>query len=506
MKKTIKRVLFVILTSLVLVSCLRVDYYYHAHIIHKVWGWNGCSTHGSIVFGSYGPATKAIEGEGPNGVGYGNFKVFGFKDNTAIMDPYQVNWQDNSWIYEGIGTQELQYYDRDSEQYDFIGVISDKTPIRVDKTVTVSGVESFLTNDEMNSPKEFLYGQKTVLPSEYNDPVVFTFNHANARMFLGFASDRNDTKILDYACWTTYNLKNATNLWPRAGFSSPTISDEDIAYINSWYENNLGSWPTSSGTLSTMTTANREIPEAYKTTVLVGEDSYDFFDARKYLASKYDIIDWGNWNTDFQYGHLIVHIDKPSSTYRAWMFNPNASYNTFDVVGLEGIRVFSVDDSGTTNQHKVHTVSADAHINTTEFATFDSVVANSDVLIFDHPAGFVAQANNTNISWAGATASPTIFYSIPINNTGYVVKFSYKYNGVTYYDARVLIPTESANFEQSKDYTYVIYITDHTNGTTDIDEAINDKDEVDTNQKVIVFSEVNFASYTSGGHYVYTAQ
>ena len=118
---------------------------------------SGYYTNGAILFGEYYYASKAIAGTGPNGVGYDSFDVFGFKDNTAVMDPYHVEWQSTSWVYDGINNQELQYFDRNSSEYSFIGVVSDKMPVRNDKVVTVPAIESFQTNDVGNSPKEFLY-------------------------------------------------------------------------------------------------------------------------------------------------------------------------------------------------------------------------------------------------------------------------------------------------------------------------------------------------------------
>ena len=333
-----------------------------------------------------------------------------------------------------------------------------------------------------------------------------TFNHGNARMFIGFASDRNDTEIIDYVSNTYYNAKNNSNVWLRAGFSSPTITDEDIAYINSWYECSEATWPTSSGPSWTFKMKNQEIPAAYKTTVAVGQENYDFFDAYKYLSSKYTLGGLRDWGDPLQDGWIILHMDKPSTSYRGYFFNPWASTSAPVVQELEGIRVFSVDDSGTNNVHAAHVVTADAVIQTTGDATFSNTTSNTDVIIFDEPSGAVAMSPNTNIAWADGTPSPTVRYAIPMDNTGYVVKFSYKYNGVTYYDARVLIPTANADFQQSKDYTYIIYITDKTNGTTDPGEAFTDQDEVDTSQKAITFSPVDFGDYTSGGHYVYAVQ
>lgn len=493
-----KRFIFTLLVLLFSVACQEIVVVYPPIITTT-----GQETpDGSIQFGNYTPATKAMAGEGPNGVGYGDFNIFGFEDNTPIMDPYLVTWQQNQWVYEGIGSQQIKYFSREANQYSFIGVISNQTAVRDGVTINVPNVEAFQTTDEMNSPKEFLYTQKIVEKSNFGQYVNLTFNHLNARMFIGFASDRNDTEIIDYVHQEHYNAKNNSNVWLRAGFSTPTISDEDIAYINSWYICSEDTWPTSSTPSYTFKMKNEEIPSAYKTTVEVGGINYDFFDAQKYIASKYTITDWGNWSTPIQNGWIVLHMDKPNG-YRGYFFDPWAALSTPVVQVLDGIRVFSVDDSGSPIVHKVHADTTDVNI-TINDVVFSNTLTNSNVIVFDNPTGNVYQSDNTSITWAQATHSPTIRYALPLSNTGYVVKFSYVYNGVTYYDARVLIPTESAAFAASKDYTYVIYITDKTNGTTDPNQAYEEKNEVDTSQKAIVFSEITFGDYTSGGHYVYT--
>lgn len=491
-----KRIFTFIFASLlmVLTACHELIVVYpYPYVIN-----GGETPDGSIQFGNYSPATKAIAGEGPNGVGYGDFVVFGFEDNTAIMDPYLVQWVNDEWVYEGISGQELKYYSRDASKYSFTAVITDKSAVRDGTTVNVASVESFQVTDPMNSPKEFLYANTVVEKTSFGQYVNLTFNHANARMYLGFASDRNDTQIIDYAPGHTEYTMTATTV-PTLGplATAITISDEDMAFINSKY------------------TASKGF-ESYQTSnVITGNLDENMWD---YLLSKYPTlssINTGNWaNYSSNTNMRLVHIDKKGHTsvdndsYRAvWVNVQSVNWSEGTVIpGLEGIRVFSVDDSGSPIVHKVHTNSANAHISIAGVLSYDNISASSDVINFNIPTGVVAQKADTNISWAEATASPSIRYALPLENTGYVVKFSYTYNGVNYYDARVLIPTASADFLQSKDYTYVIYITANTNGTTDPNQAITDKDEVDTSDKAIVFSQITFGDYTSGGHYVYTVQ
>ena len=94
-------------------------------IIHNYNGWNIPTNEAGecgIFFGNYVPATKAtsVDGHfvGPNECGYDSFKMFAFKDGEAVMNPYTVNWNGDLWTYE-IGEQELQYFDRNSNKYDF---------------------------------------------------------------------------------------------------------------------------------------------------------------------------------------------------------------------------------------------------------------------------------------------------------------------------------------------------------------------------------------------------
>ena len=541
-----KKFFLTLLISLLSIACNEIM------IVYPIVAIPGQETaDGSIQFGNYTPVTKAMAGEGPNGVGYGDFTIFGFEDNTPIMDPYFVIWQESQWVYEGVSSQEIKYFNKSASQYSFVGVISDKTPSRDGTTVNVSGVESFQTTDPMNSPKELLYTQKIVPQSQFGKYVSLTFNHANARMFIGFASDRADTKIINYAPGT-----GDVNIYRIAAdpikYYGPTVSDAegagltdaDIAEINSHFNFTVPSgyyWAAASQAWSTIN--GSDWPDYVSSALFSGywsdnnggaaptgieRDLYpeftgDFtvnssnklelnFDGWDYIVTKYPDfanINLSNWSSAVSGGMKLVHVTKENGNLRGWWINTTNTNVYFlrtepGSPALEGIRVFSVDDSGSPIVHKVHTDKADIHVPFTGDVTYDNVFNSQDVMIFSLPSGNVAQSDDTNIAWNDATPSPTIRYALPIANTGYVAKFSYVYNGVTYYDARVLIPTESAAFAASKDYTYVIYITDKTNGTTDPNQAYEEKNEVDTSKKAIVFSEITFGDYTSGGHYVYT--
>lgn len=545
-----KRFIFMLLVLLFSVACQEIVVVYPPIITTT-----GQETpDGSIQFGNYTPATKAMAGEGPNGVGYGDFTVFGFEDNTPIMDPYFVIWQESQWVYEGVSSQELKYFNKSANQYSFIGIISDNTPSRDGTTVNVSDVESFQTTDPMNSPKELLYTQKIVPQSQFGKYVSLTFNHANARMFIGFASDRSDTEVIDYVPGTpsvpgTITTEHAKMFDLLAegklvGYGLTKFQGDEHGEYRGYTGNYFNINPYQGGLDFISNERLAELMPIVNAQFIYTDENCNIVDHWEYNVDKKDKMFlkfadgvnasdfiagndafWTNL-TDAEKvglknhhdsGCRIIRIEKlPDGNYFAWGESYGLVQNTTDrdfkvinggTIGrpeLEGIRVFSVDDSGSPIIHKVHTVKADAHFDAVNAPSYDNVVANSECITFNKPSTVLAQSDDTNITWAEATHSPTIRYALPIASTGYVVKFSYVYNGVTYYDARVLIPTESAAFAASKDYTYVIYITDKTNATTDPNQAYEEKNEVDTSQKAIVFSEITFGDYTSGGHYVYT--
>ena len=488
-----------------------------------------------IVFGNYSPYTKAMSKNdvllGPNQCGYDNFNMYAWKDGSAVMNPYSVKWSDNAWSYDNVDGQQLQYFDRNSMKYDFIGVISNGNESADPGEVIVTNVPAFLDNsDELTTPDELLWTSVTVEKANYASPVSLNFKHANAKMYLGFASDRDDTQIIDYTpytpgipgtegtpAWdevvevTDYQMTATTVPVEGPTITDINISDEDIAYVNDKF------------------TASKGFANYATNNVITGPLNEDMY---AYLVSKYPALSTAtlnNWNTYVTNPNMrLVHINTEGAQYNRYsavfVNIQNVNFNTggtthqetihHDAIpgepgtpatGLEGIRVFSVSiDNDGHNIVTNHTTEATAVI--TDECILIQTAADDEVIVFGKPTSTVAQFNSqADITWEGSTKSPSVWYALPAANSdnGYVVKFSYTYDGVSYYDARVHIPFADSDFEQGVYYTYVVYITSKTNGTTDPNEAEEDKDEVDTDKVAISFV-ISVTEYSDAGVKTYT--
>lgn len=464
-----------------------------------------------IFFGNYRPYTKATSNNGifvgPDECGYDWFNMFAFKDGSAIMNPYRVEWDGSSWTYL-INGQEAQFFDKNSLEHSFIGVISETTPVNDNGTVTVAADAFLDESGELNTPKEVLYSVTNVPNSAYNVPVTLNFQHVNAKMYIGFASDRNDTEILDYVPNTTkYIAKPQTgeltgNLWAVESTALANyITDEDIAYINGKF--------TYTGNL-TFTYGEASI--------LTLEDNVNGYFAeaaefKEYLVNKYPALATSNENFMARFTNFyLVHIEKQGNTVCGWFYNKkkgNSSsvsvleYDTQVIDGISGIRVFSVNTVNEKFAVAPHTVNANVNINSTE--NIINVGSSLDVITFQKPTGPVAYfATKDAVIPSSSTLSPSVWYALPVSNptSGYVVKFSYTYNGVDHYDARVNIPFEDSDFKPGYYYKFIIYITDHTNGGTDPDKANNEKDDVDMTEYPVNIN-VHVTKYESGKEVVY---
>ena len=155
----------------------------------------------AIVFSDGNPLTKSVA-DPANTHDYTSFDVYAWQDGTATAwSPYTVSKNSNDeWKYDETTGQELQYFDRNSDKYDFIGVItSGAVNSEGSVALNVTGVKAFENNDdESDTPDELLWAQANVIKDNYSKVVSLDFNHANAKMYIGFVSDRNDTQILDY--------------------------------------------------------------------------------------------------------------------------------------------------------------------------------------------------------------------------------------------------------------------------------------------------------------------
>jgi hypothetical protein len=600
MKKFFK--LFAIVAGiLAMMACSKTEIFivdrYDGYVVNPYWGYtyvpqNSAGDYG-IVFGNYAPGTKATSNGGvlvgPGACGYDSFDVYAYKNGTdAIMNPYTVTWDEStsSWTYVN-GTQELQYFDRNSTNYDFIGVISDKASAYNAGNVEILEVESFLDNsDELTTPGELLWSGTQVAKANYANPVQLTFNHANAKMYIGFASDRNDTEIVDYVPGNpgspaipgtpdteTYTSKSTQFIDELVaggmaqvcigfvGANSPklTAGNPTTLYVgvnNATYNFYAKDWLLSikdavnsqfvyyrldqvaNSTSKTETTEDWESASSNKNIFMMkladGVNATDFANGNDAFWSALVAHDEGTadpwfggspavsfksiFQKAYDEGWRVIRINvSDTNANQVLVFLANNSNTTTQVctitpgtpdipavpatAGLEGIRVFSVDADPVDGKFIVadYTTKANASISTSD-CVLTVAEADDEVLEFGKPSGAVSYfATYSDVVVANSTFSPTTFYALPVANPaeGYVIKFSYTYNGVTYYDARVNLPAADTDFAQGYYYKYVIYITSNTNGTTDPNEADADKDEVDTSKSPIKFN-VTVATYGQG--------
>ena len=332
----IKNLFFAVIALIMMIaSCVKVEYTVNGRIPTNRNGEY------AILFSGYNPQTKA-QINSVSGTGYDSFSLFAWNSiNDTIMKPYSVLASgEGTYQYENVDGQELKYFKRVADWYDFIGVIpSDHTMSLNDGLVTVEGVKSFTVDDKRSekavnltdtlywtsglsaeSPEEFLWAYSRVAKADYGNVVNLPFNHQNALIFLGFSSDQTDTKLLDYAPGTpdipeVPEVRDTTDTWVNLKKSSNTIAtstavkgpgetsytnaaplpDDLVAEIKSYYsidngtagdyELKLGNsvWP-SSVTYKQLRVV-KDIPAEYKMTVdMHGEGiMMDFFDAIKYL-------------------------------------------------------------------------------------------------------------------------------------------------------------------------------------------------------------------------------
>lgn len=173
----------------------------------------------AILFGNPTLRTKATI-VSTSETGYDTFSLFSWNAlNDTIMNPYTVQANGaNSFQYDEVSGQELKYFKKNSDWYDFIGVIpTTHTTVLKNGAVKVNALTSFIVDDKRaetavnltdslywsanlaaDSPEEFLWAQKRVEKANYGDVVSLPFNHGNALIFLGFSSDRTDTELINY--------------------------------------------------------------------------------------------------------------------------------------------------------------------------------------------------------------------------------------------------------------------------------------------------------------------
>jgi len=413
---------------------------------------------------------------------------------------------------------------------------------RVEKAVNLTDTLYWSAGLAVESPEEFLTAYKRVTKADYGNVVELPFKHQNSLIFLGFSSDKTDTKIINYApsveevqahtdttdIWI--NLKRGTNVDGSAtklkgpGESTYTnnaaLPAELVSEIKSYYSINGGdpgdydlhmgntAWPS---TEIRKLRVVKPIPTAYKINFETPNGSIiTVFDGFKYLKDNgYDIQPRTSGGKPAIWDYVFLDAFVNGTAYTVVGANiggssfSNPEYTTVDypfIPGREeisGIRVFSADFDNSQYLHIPHTLTADATIDANG-CVLSNRVTTDNVIQFSLPV-------NTTLSETPVW-SPTTFYALPgdTNFNFIVVKLSYIYNGITTYDVRVPIDFPAGGLQPGKYYKYELYITSIANGTNDPDEASDEKDEITIEDNPIIQIRLVESGYTQGDERQFT--
>ena len=116
----IRHLIFMLIACIAMIaSCVKVDYTLDNRIPTNPKGEY------AILFSHPAPITKA-QATSISGTGYDSFSLFSWNAiNDTIMNPYTVMAKaEQSYQYEDVTGQEIKYFKRVANWYDFIGVIT----------------------------------------------------------------------------------------------------------------------------------------------------------------------------------------------------------------------------------------------------------------------------------------------------------------------------------------------------------------------------------------------
>ena len=494
---------------MIAVSCAKIDGTYHSTSIPT----NDKGEY-AILFNNSSVVTKAAVTT-TAGNGYDEFSLYAWNSsNDTIMNPFRVTGVAvNSYKYEDVDGQKLQYFKNSADSYSFIGVIP-TTDVKVKNGAVKVGVESFVVDDNRvsgtltaDSPKEFLWARTDVVKGNYNQPVNLPFQHGNALLYLGFISDDGNTQIIDYTASSItvntitkitapinrYGIVTSSNFNAARTFLTDDVIEEFNAKCNiTELDGTIPDYTTP----DTWGNISSTKPKKIVTGDLNNNRWNEISSLPGYTANLFNSL----VNVKAEYARP-VHIEAIGGEiilfYVADIAHTNAEtiYEEETIkTGLQGIRVFSAKADATDGYtHLAHTKTSNATV--AAGLTFDNRVAVTDSIQFSLP-GVVVPVGTTE---AQAVYSPTTFYAIPgdAGLTHFVVKVSYIYKGTTVYDVRVPITLPAAGLEAGKYYKYIINITSIANGTNDPDEANNEKDDIDiVNNPIQVTATIT--DYTNG--------
>lgn len=476
----------------------------------------------AITFSGYSSnarqMTRAVMNSA-SGTGYDDFSLYVWTKDSTVINNWHTQWVTGGWTYVNVEpNQYLKYFDNFVNQYNFIGIIPQTTSSLSNGSVTL-GVESFVTTNENNTPKEFLYATTSVLKADYTQGATMNFLHGNAKIYLKFISDDVNTQIIDYSpvtqgsSETHFNIKKNSNLILSASNYNSTnyIPQALINEIKSYYSIDGGT--AGDYDIKTMDSGThtlkvvKDIPNEYKMSCDMGNtgEYFEFFNGFKYLQDNgYNVT--LNKPDVINYILLEGYVNGTAYTFAGLNFgvasgtvNSKPITTTVQPSGKEGIVVLpAVSANNTGSDAVLSTYPTKANVTVSLDGLNWNITETNNILQFDKPTLNIS-SNTVN----SAISSPSVWYNLPCNNSnvGYTIKLSYIYKGVTIYDSRVFIPTSECQWVPGKYYTYVIQIKGRGNGHSEPNDVDGEDPVVsspDANNEIKLFL-VEFTPYSDGG-------
>ena len=525
------------------------------------WQPNTVYGNGQYVIGGYtnGQTRAAATRAAIPGGTYTDFALYSWTADSVVMNGYHGIFNGNTWGY----TEDVKYFDNDVAEYGFIGVIPQNATQTFDENaheVTVEAV-SFTTDDAgaqtgtqngtYAEDRELLYAYSTVQNANYAGGATLNFNHANVKVYLKFTSDDSNTEIVDFTPYnpgspeipavpgtqtTTTKTGKALDMlyngeivyWPYAGDANLTSTQANNFYKNTTNYGNMGDlmdvvnaqfvYYNTSGSVTTNAWPEGNKKDMYGIQLSSSTNKDDFVGGS--TEDTWKDAFWTNASTQikdifrvsYAAGWRVIRIEHIAGTqYDAWLLNNTEM--TYKVITTTGGTPYqpAVPATGKEGILVLPATSAAGNGTDAVLASYPSVVnatvslngitmtetANEASVMFTKPAGAV---------YTTRVASPTTWYTFPaavnsVANTGYTVKFSYTYKGVTKYDNRVFIPAPDAQWLEGKYYTYIINISGKGNGVVDPVDADETDPKVPITNDITVTAVI--VDYTTGDEYEY---
>ena len=484
------------------------------------------------------------------------FSLYAWTKDSTVMNGYHgifnVTNNNATWGY----TENVKYFDNFVDNYNFIGVIPQGNHTYNNGTVTVNA-QSFTEDNATYDDREVLYASTTVAKANYSTGASLSFNHLNSKVFIKFTSDDANTEILDYSPYTpevpyqpavpgtqTTSTKSGKALdmlyageivyWPYAADANLTSTQANNFYKNTSNHGNMGDlmdvvnaqfvYYNTSGSVTTNAWPEGNKKDMYGIQLAPSTNKDDFVGGT--TEDTWKDAFWTNASTQikdvfrpsYAAGWRVIRIEHIAGTqYDAWLLNntemtykvitttggtPEVPYQP--ATGKPGIIMLPATSANQTGTDAVlATYPSDVNIELSLNDPVWTINSISNTVTFTKPTGKVSTSQ---------VASPTKWFTFPssvanTSNLGYTIKFSYKYKGVTVYDARVFIPTNKCTWEAGKYYTYIINIKGRGNGHDNVVDPEGDDPRIEqiANYEITI-NQVNIIDYIEGAEYEINVQ